>query len=387
MLTLISFLVGSSQNVIVGILDKVAESVGVSVSVAGQLVTVFALANALGTPIVMVATAKMAQRQRLLLALVIMLLGIVIIALPGFGYLMISRIVLGVATGVFVATAYGLAQELASPGHEVGAMSNITLGFSGAMVFGVPLGRIVAAAYDWKVIFWGIGVLVVLGFFTIARTIPSIQGVTPVPLGKQLVILKKPIIAVSFGVTLFMFIGYSVLNTYITPFLTSGVRVSGGEISALLFALGIMSLFGSKLGGFLADRMGTARTLGSGMVVQVVALALLPTVARTPIVSIPVLMLWMISAWTFAPPQNFNLVSLVPEASGIMLSLNNSFVQFGFAVGAAIGGIVVGGPSTLVICWVGSAALAIAVVSFSYTRVLSKRDSSATDMAYNSTRF
>jgi DHA1 family putative efflux transporter-like MFS transporter len=53
LLTLISFLVGTSQFVISGILDKVAASVGVSVSAAGQLITVFALANAIGTPVFM----------------------------------------------------------------------------------------------------------------------------------------------------------------------------------------------------------------------------------------------------------------------------------------------------------------------------------------------
>lgn len=51
MLTVISFLVGTSQFVISGILDKVASSVGVSISAAGQLITVFALANAIGTPV------------------------------------------------------------------------------------------------------------------------------------------------------------------------------------------------------------------------------------------------------------------------------------------------------------------------------------------------
>lgn len=84
MLTFITFLLGTAQFVIVGILDKVAASVGVSVSAAGQLITVFALANAIGTPVVMVATAKVDQRKRLLLALALMLLGIVgTVALAG----------------------------------------------------------------------------------------------------------------------------------------------------------------------------------------------------------------------------------------------------------------------------------------------------------------
>lgn len=40
-LAIISFLVGTSEYIIAGILDKVAVDVGVSVSVAGQLITVF----------------------------------------------------------------------------------------------------------------------------------------------------------------------------------------------------------------------------------------------------------------------------------------------------------------------------------------------------------
>jgi MFS transporter, DHA1 family, putative efflux transporter len=199
------------------------------------------------------------------------------------------------------------------------------------------------------------------------------EGEAPVPLRKQLALLKNPMIAVSFGVTLFMFIGYSVVNTYITPFLTSAMRMGGGEVSVILFDLGIASLIGSKLGGLFADRIGTARTLVGGMVVQALALALLSIIARVTFVSIPLLMLWVIAAWTFVPPQNFNLISIAPEASGIMLSLNNSFVQFGFAAGAAIGGLALGGPSILVICWAGAAALAVAVVSFGFTRTFSKR--------------
>lgn len=118
MLTLISFLVGTSQFVISGILDEVAASVGVSLSAAGQLITVFALAIVIGTPVIMVATAKMGRCKQLLLALAIILLGIMLtIALPGFGILLLSRIVLGVRTGIFVVTSYATAANLAPAGR------------------------------------------------------------------------------------------------------------------------------------------------------------------------------------------------------------------------------------------------------------------------------
>ncbi|MEW4211719.1 MFS transporter [Priestia megaterium] len=363
MLTFITFLLGTAQFVIVGILDKIATSVDVSLSTAGQLITIFALSNAIGTPIIMIATAKMNQRKRLLLALVIMLVGIVTtVALPGFSFLMLSRILLGIGNGLFVANAYSLAPKLAPAGREVRAMSNVALGFSASLVFGVPIGRVVASAFDWRVIFWGIGFFSLLGIFAIVRTIPTIKGEAPVPLGRQLALLKNPKIAVALGVTFLMFFGYSVVNTYITPFPTSAVQINGGTVSLILFALGIASLIGSKLGGVVADRIGTTRTLISGMGIQAITLALLSIFSESLIVTIVLLMLWMVAAWTFVPPQNFSLASLAPDASGIILSLNNSFVQFGFAAGAGIGGIVIGSLSVMAITWVGAVSVALAAV-------------------------
>ncbi|SFJ00175.1 MFS transporter [Thermoflavimicrobium dichotomicum] len=376
MLTLISFFVGTSQFSIVGMLDKIAASVGVSVATAGQLITVFALGNAIGTPIVMVATAKMNQRKQLLLALVIISLGIVsTLALPGFGFLMASRVVLGVGTGVFVVTAYAIAAKLAPPGRQGGAMSNVAMGFSSSLVFGVPIGRVVAAAYDWKTIFWVIGLFSLLAIFAVARTIPAMEGEASVPLGKRLALLKNPRIAVTLCVTFFVFIGFSIVDTYITPYLATVMPRMEREISVILFAMGIASLIGSRLGGFLADRIGTVRTLVCSMAVQALALVFLSVGSGWVIVTILLLIIWELACWTFGPTQNFNLISLAPEASGIVLSLNSSFVQLGFAAGAGIGGIAVGGLSIMAITWISAVSVAlaavVAAVSFGHVRSFS----------------
>lgn len=373
MLSFINFLVGTLQFVMVGILDKIAASVGVPVSTAGQLITVFSLAGAIGTPIVMMATAKLDRRNQLLLSLTIILTGVIMtVLIPSFGFLMASRIVLGVGTGVFIVTAYSIIAKLAPSERRAGAMSNLALGSSASLVIGVPLGRVVASTLSWESIFWGIGLLILLAIFAVVRAIPATEGEAPVPLGKQLALLKKPRITVALGVTFFMFISYSVVNTYIVPFLSTALPMWEGKMSIILSALGIASLIGSKLGGFLADRIGAARTLVISMAVQACVLALLSTVSGSVIVIIPLLMLWAIAAWTTGPTLSFNLVSLAPEAPGIMLSLNSSFVQLGFAAGAVIGGIVVDGSSIMAITWIGSVSVAIAAsvaaVSFGFAR-------------------
>lgn len=363
MLALISFVVGTSQFSIVGMLDNIAASVDVSVATAGQLITVFALGNAIGTPLVMLATAMMNQRKQLLLALGIILLGVVsTLALPGFIFLMASRVILGIGTGVFVVTAYGIAAKLASPGRQGGAMANVAMGFSSSLVFGIPIGRMVASAHDWKTLFWGIGFLSLLALFAVARTIPALEGEAAVPLGQRFSFLKQPRIAITLSVTFFVFIGFSVVDTYITPYLTAVMPTMESKISVILLVLGIGSLIGSRLGGFLADRIGIMRTLFVSMFVQVFSLLVVSVVSEwiTPIIAL--LMFWEIACWTFGPTQNFNLVSLAPESSGIVLSLNSTFVQLGFAAGAGIGGIAVGSFSIMAITWISAASAALAAI-------------------------
>lgn len=371
MLTLISFFVGTSQFGIVGMLDKIAHSVGVTVPTAGQLVTAFALANAIGTPIIMIAIAKMNQRKQLLLALSIIIIGIIsTITLPGFGLLMAARVVLGIGTGMFIVTAYDIAAKLAAPGKQGGAMSNISMGFSSSLVFGVPIGRIIAALYDWKTIFWIIGIFCLIAVYAVARTIPDMEVGKKVSLWERLALLKNPRLTVTLCVTLFVFIGFSIIDTYITPYLTA-VIPPNIEISFVLFAMGIASVIGSKTGGLLADRIGAFRILLGSMFTQVLAMILLSFGSSSVINTIILLILWVIACWTFGAVQNFNLVSLAPESSGIVLSLNSSFVQLGFGAGAGIGGIAVGGFSINAITWISAISVVFAAVFFFIARSFS----------------
>ena len=369
MLSIIGFFVGTSQFGIVGMLDKIAASVDISVSTAGQLVTAFALGNAIGAPIVIVATAKMNQRKQLLLALAIIVVGIISTLMTSeFFPQMAARVLLGVGTGVFIVTAYAVSAKLAPPGKQGSAMANVAIGFSSSLVMGVPIGRVIASAYDWKTIFWIIGIFSIGAIIAVAKVLPDMAGEEPVPLSRRLALLKSPQLALALCVTFFVFLGFSVMDTYITPYLAAILPRTEHGISAILFALGIGSVVGSKIGGLLADRLGTFRTLLGAMSVQILALLLLSAGLNSIIFSVMLLLIWVIACWTFGPTQNFNLVSLVPGASSIVLSLNSSFVQLGFAAGAGIGGMAVGGISVTSITWISAISAACAILLFIGTR-------------------
>ncbi len=362
-MAVITFMVSTSEYVIAGILDKIAALNHVSVSAAGQLITVFAMANAFGSPLVVMATTKINQRKLLILSLVLMVIGSVMtFTLPGFGFLILSRIILALGSGVFAIAAKTAAAKLAPPEKQAGAIGTVILGFSAAIIIGVPIGRLVATEYDWKLIFAGIGVLSILAIFVIMRIIPAQSNGPAVPLARQLSYLKNPKILMGLGATFFWQLGYGVMYSYIAPFLLTVTYMSEREVSGALFAFGIATLIGSKFGGFMTDRIGNPRTLVGGLVVHVIALVLLSTISSSTITAIPLLMLWSFSAWSSGPGMQYNLVWLAPEASGIMLSLYGSFMQLGIAAAAGIGGIAVKNTSVHAVSWIGAVSVAIAAI-------------------------
>lgn len=380
MLAAASFLVGTSEFIIAGILDKVADDIGVSVAAAGQLITVFSLAYGFGTPFLMAATARLERRKLLIYALGLFVVGNAIaFALPGFGFVVASRIIMALGAGVFVVTSLTVASKLAPAGKQGSAIATLVMGFSFSLIIGVPLGRILASAYDWKAVFGAIGLLGLLAMVAIALAIPHTQGEEPVPLRKQAALLKQPKIVLALLISFFWIGGYSIAYTYISPFLLSITGMSEQTVSVALFAFGIASLVGSQLGGYSTDKVGVSRTLTGGMLLHALSLVLLSLAAQSPTAVFVLLMLWAFSAWSSGPTVNYNLITLAPEASGILLSLNMSVVQFAMASGAALGGVTVQQASLSSITWIAAASVTIAAVTATASLKMSRAHSRKTE--------
>lgn len=363
-LALVSFLVGTSNYIISGILDRIAETMGTSVAAAGQLITVYSLAYAVGTPILMALTAKMDRRKLLLYSLGLFIIAnLLTFILSGFGLFIAARIITALGAGVVTVNALSIAAKIAPPGKQASAIANVTMGITASLIIGVPLGRMVASAFGWKAVFLAIAIVGGIAMLVIAAVFPRMQGDKPVPLIKQFALLKKPQVLVALAVTFFWLGGYSLAYTYISPFLLEVTHLNESLISAALFVFGIASLIGSKVGGYSADKRGIIFTLVSGMVLHVISLILLSLVGQSVIAVFAILILWSFAAWSSAPAQQFNLVKLVPESSGVMLSLNSSMMQFAMAVGAGIGGLIVNRVSLASITWFGIFGVLIAIIA------------------------
>lgn len=361
-LALISFLVGTSEYIISGVLDNIADSLGITLAAAGQLITIFSLVYAIFTPILMALTASMDRRK-----LIIVSLGLFVIAnilaflLPGYTLFVFSRIIMALGAGMVVVTALTIAAKIAPEGKQGSAIATVVMGFTASLIIGVPLGRIITDAFDWKAVFGGIALLGLLAMIIISFVIPPTKGDEPVPLIQQLSLLKDRKVAIGLSITFFWLGGYSVAYTYLSPYLLNISGIHEKLLSGVLLIFGVASLFGSKFGGYSTDKWGVSCTLIGSMLLHIVMLILLSLITHIYVGVVIILILWSFAAWTSAPAQQFNLATIKPESSGVLLGLNQSMMQLSMAAGAGIGGIFVEKVSLGSITWVGVLGLAIAI--------------------------
>nr|WP_257232517.1 MFS transporter [Streptomyces sp. Rer75] len=111
-----TFLMGTTEFVIAGLLPEMASDLGVSVSHAGLLITAFAIGMIIGGPTMALATLRLPQRQTLILALAVFSLGHVVAAVStSFTIVLIARVVTALATGAFWAVGFVVATAAAGP--------------------------------------------------------------------------------------------------------------------------------------------------------------------------------------------------------------------------------------------------------------------------------
>ena len=374
-LALISFLVGTSQYIISGILDKMADALGVSIGAAGQLITVFSLAYAIGTPILMVLTTKMERRKLLIYTLFVFIVGnLLSVIVPGYGLFMIARIIMALSTGVAVVTVLSIAAKIAPANKKASSIATVVMGFTASLIIGVPIGRFITSTYGWKFVFIGIALLVLFVIFIVINTIPKMNGDASIPLTRQIAMFKKPKIALALSITFFLMTGYAIIFTYLSPFLVNTVGMSDHLLSITFLVLGVASLFGSKLGGLSADKRGVIFTLKRGLLVNGTSLVVLSFISHSIIAVFIILTVWSFAGWSSGATQQYNLATISPESSDVLLGLNQSMMQLGFAFGAGLGGVIVGQISLSSITWFSALSVVFAsITTFGFSRFLNNK--------------
>ncbi|CAM5423258.1 MFS transporter [Bacillus safensis] len=363
LLALAAFLIGTIEYIITGIIQMVADDLQVTTSAAGLLVTSLALSAAIGAPIVIALTINIDRRKILSWMLIIFTLSNIITSVShSFEMVLMTRVLQGISGGTAIVVAMAVATRLVEREKRGTAIGIILMGLSSSLVLGVPIGTFLSSMIGWKALFAAIGLITLIPLIVVYRRIPSMKEQEPVTLGMQLSILKDKRILLAVAVTLFYVGGYSTLFTYLTPFLQESANLSITEISGILLLAGICSFLGSSLGGVAADKKGPTFTIFSGIILQIIMLMLLAFVTGNLVVMVAVIMIWMIATWSTSPAQQLYLVTLVPKSPDIALSVNTSFIQFGFALGSGLGGLILSRTSILHLSWISAGTVLLALL-------------------------
>lgn len=364
LLAICCFMLSCSQQFILGIPDRIAASAGVGLTEVGQLVTAFGLANAIGTPVILVLTGRWAQRSQLVLGLGLMGLGMLAMgSASNYATLIAARVVMGAGNGTFTATATAMATRLAEPGHEGSALSNVMLGFSLSQVLAMPMARSLAVYVDWHWFYLALGVFAFGAAAALARLLPgSVAASAQATLQERFAPLANPVVAVALVVMLAMNTGFSVFYTYVTPFLESVFGSQGHAVSTVLLAAGLMSIVGSKGSGWVSDHFGCTTTIPIALVAQCACLLAVGLLYNAPVALAVALCLWVIFDWSFVPAQNLLLTRIAGPSAPMAIALAGSGMQLGSAAGSAMGGAIILDAPLAVLPFVASGFVACAIV-------------------------
>src|SRR5829696_8112841 len=159
-----AFAIGVAEFLVVGVLPAIAKDFVVSLETAGTLVSLYALALALGTPFIVIGLSRMPHKTVLLGLMTLFLMGNLVAAFSSnYVVLLFGRIVTAVAHGAFFAIGATVASSLVPKAQAGRAIAVMLAGLTLAMVIGVPLGSFLGNQQGWRLPFFAVAGLAVCG--------------------------------------------------------------------------------------------------------------------------------------------------------------------------------------------------------------------------------
>jgi predicted MFS family arabinose efflux permease len=339
-----AFTVGTSGYILSGLLPAVSRELDVSLSTAGQLLTVFALSYAVAAPVLAALTGRWNRRGLLVVALVVSALGNILSALaPTYPLLMAARVVSALGAAAYTPAATLVATALTTPEHRGRAVATVFGGLTFSLVIGVPAGSLLGGSIGYQGVFALVGIASLIAAGIVRLGVPEVAAPPVVSVRERFAVAADRRVVPVLGMTVLACLAAFSVFTYISPLLAATAGVHGTVISLLLFAYGVGGAVGNSLGGRLTDRFGSQRLLHVVFSVFTLVLVTLPLTTTTTVTAGIALFVWGLFTWSVNPPIQNWLIELAPTNSGLLLSLNASAIYLGVGLSGVFGGLVIDG--------------------------------------------
>lgn len=367
-LAISTFAIGTTEFVIVGLLPTVAIDLDITLTKAGTLISGYALALAIGTPILAAILSRVNRKKLLIGLMLIFTVGnAAALFVSSYETVLMSRIVTAIAHGLFFAFATIVATSVVPTTKQGTAVSIMFTGLTVATVLGVPMGTYIGQHVGWRATFGVVALLGIAGLLAIVRYVPRMteENVQQTTVKDIVALLKNGPILLGLAMTVFGFGATFVLFTYLSPILTRISGYSDQAITWILLVYGVFVAIGNMVGGKLADRQ-PVRSLRWVFLAQALVLFMQMLLLPSRIGSLVGIALLGLIAFMMSAGAQTHIVGLadrfVPSAKGMASALNISGFNIGIALGSTLGSLVLANGEYLDTAWVGALMALIATI-------------------------
>ena len=362
-LFLAAFAFGTAEFVIAGVLPDVALGLGVSIPVAGYLVSGYAIGIALGGPLLAVLTKKMNRKLLVLLLGIGFTFGQALCAIaPNFELLLAARIFVSILHGTYFGIAFVIATSIVPADRRGLAMALILSGLTVSNVLGVPGGTAIGTALGWRATFWAVGLLGLVAALVIAAVLPRHAGASASQgsFRREFSALGRQQVFLGFAIAILVMIGQYSLFTYIAPLLLTVTGLETGAVPVVLLLYGVGATIGVFVGGRLADwRLMPA--LITILCIQAMLFVGLYLLSPFPIPMSIAIGLWGGATFAFGSPLQSRMLLWAADAPNLTSALIPAGFNIGIAVGAMLGAAMIdAGLGYRALPLIGAASLVLA---------------------------
>ncbi|MGM3275957.1 MFS transporter [Ralstonia sp. 24A2] len=340
-LAVAAFVIVTTEYLIVGLLPALARDLEISISAAGQLVTLFAFTVMLFGP-VLTALLSHLERKRLFVAILLIFAASNALAAvaPNVWVLAVARFIAALVLPVFWGTASETAGQLVGPMHAGRAVSQVYLGISAALLFGVPLGTLASDAIGWRGTFWILAALSMAMALALVALMPTVARPQRMRLAEQSRILKNPYFVANVLLSVAVFTAMFTAYTYLADTLERIAGVTPAHVGWWLMGFGAIGLIGNWLGGRFVDRHPLRATAAFSLLLSVGMAASVPLAGSLVLLGLA-LALWGIAYTALFPICQVRVMQSASQAQALAGTLNVSAANAGTGLGAIIGGLAI----------------------------------------------
>ena len=344
----LSFMLGMSEFIVVGILPDIAAGLKVSEVTVGNLVSLFAFVYAPVTPLGSALSARFPRFATHLTLVGVFLVGNVLCAFaPNYGVLVVARILIALVSGTLVAIAMTYAPDVTTEQYRTKFIAWVFSGFSIASVVGVPVGTWVANTFGWRWAFHLVNVLTVALIALMVMVLPRNSHIVKIGFLPQFRLffdrrIQLGVLAVVFGAA-----ATYVFYTYLTPIMRDEVHVPEQYLSVGLVIFGAACLWSNLYGGKLADRGRGVEPLTHIRPIYCAHAVLMASLIVTHWVPVyGALLLVVLGMFMYLQNSASQVLYMDvaaqshPGSLNLAASLNSMSFNIGIAVGSAVGGLV-----------------------------------------------